>query len=318
MLHLDQNNLLLWHLVFTGFPGILRMRMAAVCAPSHVNLMQLFGPFPALEILLGQRLGSEAERSKRLLRTRILASKCCLSRVEIKVGLQDTCKMPKAVPTGYIFTLLVLQWQYAIMPFFDILFFNCTYLKPYWCLIVVVWGVSPRGKELYMCHYGKGVEEGFEGRMIVVEPASERREGLVTDIIAVEVKKARFLENLASLKNFDIIAYNLPAFPTGMVVAIAIGVTLVVLLLIAVIVCVVRKKNSKKHYSGCSTSESLMSPVKQAPRKSPSDTEGLVNHVPARLHQGPVIYAQLDHSGGQHSDKINKSESVVYADIRKN
>ncbi|XP_030437135.1 myelin protein zero-like protein 1 isoform X2 [Gopherus evgoodei] len=43
---------------------------------------------------------------------------------------------------------------------------------------------------------------------------------------------------------------NLPAFPTGMVVAIAIGVTLVVLLLVAVIVCVVRKKNSKKHYSG--------------------------------------------------------------------
>ncbi|XP_038258040.2 myelin protein zero-like protein 1 isoform X1 [Dermochelys coriacea] len=111
---------------------------------------------------------------------------------------------------------------------------------------------------------------------------------------------------------------NLPAFPTGVVVAIAIGVTLVVLVLIAVIVCVVRKKNSKKHYSGCSTSESLMSPVKQAPRKSPSDTEGLVNHVPARLHQGPVIYAQLDHSGGRHSDKINKSESVVYADIRKN
>ncbi|KAM5237343.1 myelin protein zero-like protein 1 isoform 2-T2 [Ctenodactylus gundi] len=33
---------------------------------------------------------------------------------------------------------------------------------------------------------------------------------------------------------------------------------------------------------------------------------------------GPVIYAQLDHSGGQHSGKINKSESVVYVDIRKN
>ncbi|KAF6075234.1 myelin protein zero like 1 [Phyllostomus discolor] len=33
---------------------------------------------------------------------------------------------------------------------------------------------------------------------------------------------------------------------------------------------------------------------------------------------GPVIYAQLDHSGGPHSDKVNKSESVVYADIRKN
>lgn len=36
------------------------------------------------------------------------------------------------------------------------------------------------------------------------------------------------------------------------------------------------------------------------------------------LPQGPVIYAQLDHSGGPHSDKVNKSESVVYADIRKN
>lgn len=35
------------------------------------------------------------------------------------------------------------------------------------------------------------------------------------------------------------------------------------------------------------------------------------------LLQGPVIYAQLDHSGGHHSGKINKSESVVYADIRK-
>ncbi|KAF7250949.1 Myelin protein zero-like protein 1 [Varanus komodoensis] len=68
----------------------------------------------------------------------------------------------------------------------------------------------------------------------------------------------------------------------------------------------------------CSTSESLVSPVKQAPRKSPSDTEGLVNSVPIRSHQGPVIYAQLDHSGGHCSDKINKSESVVYADIRKN
>uniref|UniRef100_A0A8C5KS49 Uncharacterized protein n=1 Tax=Jaculus jaculus TaxID=51337 RepID=A0A8C5KS49_JACJA len=38
----------------------------------------------------------------------------------------------------------------------------------------------------------------------------------------------------------------------------------------------------------------------------------------AALGLGPVIYVQLDHSGGYHSDKINKSESVVYADIQKN
>ncbi|TRZ23355.1 hypothetical protein HGM15179_003772 [Zosterops borbonicus] len=112
---------------------------------------------------------------------------------------------------------------------------------------------------------------------------------------------------------------NLPAFPIATVAGIAIGTVTGLSSLISIVVClVIRKNNSKKRYSGCSTSESLMSPVKQAPQKAPSDTEGLVNSVPARSHQGPVIYAQLDHSGGQHSDKINKSESVVYADIRKN
>ncbi|EOB02728.1 Myelin protein zero-like protein 1, partial [Anas platyrhynchos] len=112
---------------------------------------------------------------------------------------------------------------------------------------------------------------------------------------------------------------SLPAFPIAMVAGIVIGTVTGLTPLISIVVClVIRKNNSKKRYSGCGTSESLMSPVKQAPQKSPSDTEGLVNSVPARSHQGPVIYAQLDHSGGQHSDKINKSESVVYADIRKN
>uniref|UniRef100_A0A8D0B5G4 Ig-like domain-containing protein n=1 Tax=Salvator merianae TaxID=96440 RepID=A0A8D0B5G4_SALMN len=112
---------------------------------------------------------------------------------------------------------------------------------------------------------------------------------------------------------------NLPVFPIALVAGVTISGVVVLIFLIILIVCIVnRKKNSKKHYSGCSTSESLVSPVKQAPRKSPSDTQGLVNSVPIRSHQGPVIYAQLDHSGGHYSDKINKSESVVYADIRKN
>lgn len=37
-------------------------------------------------------------------------------------------------------------------------------------------------------------------------------------------------------------------------------------------------------FTSCSTSESL-SPVKQAPRKSPSDTEGLVKSLPSGSHQ---------------------------------
>ncbi|KAM4860405.1 myelin protein zero-like protein 1 isoform 2-T2 [Thomomys bottae] len=100
----------------------------------------------------------------------------------------------------------------------------------------------------------------------------------------------------------------------GIVTAVVLGLTLLISMILAVLY---RRKNSKPEYTGCSTSESLSS-VKQTPRKSPSDTERLVKSLPSGSHQGPVIYAQLDHSGGHHSDKINKSESVVYADIRKN
>ncbi|KAI5946172.1 myelin protein zero-like protein 1 isoform X2 [Manis javanica] len=111
---------------------------------------------------------------------------------------------------------------------------------------------------------------------------------------------------------------TLPAFPgwvlVGIVTAVVLGLSLLVSMVLAVLY---RRKNSKRDYAGCSTSESV-SPVKQAPRKCPSDTEGLAKGLPSGSHQGPVIYAQLDHSGGHPSDKINKSESVVYADIRKN
>lgn len=100
----------------------------------------------------------------------------------------------------------------------------------------------------------------------------------------------------------------------GIVTAVVLGLTLLITMILAVLY---RRKNSKRDYTGCNTSENV-SPVKQAPRKSPFDTEGLVKSLPSGSHQGPVIYAQLDHSGGHHSDKINKSESVVYADIRKN
>lgn len=109
-----------------------------------------------------------------------------------------------------------------------------------------------------------------------------------------------------------------PAFPVWVVVmgtvsAVVLGLTLLVGLALLVLR---RRRSCKRDYASCSTSEGL-SPVKQAPRKSPSESEGLVKSVPAASHQGPVIYAQLEHSGGHSSDKINKSESVVYADIRK-
>ncbi|CAK6439844.1 unnamed protein product [Pipistrellus nathusii] len=151
---------------------------------------------------------------------------------------------------------------------------------------------------------------------------------------SINIENIQFIHNgtyICDVKNPpDIVVYPgyirlyvvekeaLPMFPVwvvvGIVTAVVVGLTLLISMILAVLY---RRRSSKPEYAGCSTSESV-SPVKQAPRKFPSATEGLVKSLPSGSHQGPVIYAQLDHSGGHHSDKINKSESVVYADIRKN
>ncbi|XP_018424253.1 PREDICTED: myelin protein zero-like protein 1 [Nanorana parkeri] len=111
---------------------------------------------------------------------------------------------------------------------------------------------------------------------------------------------------------------NLPSsnvpFLVGIICAAIGGLLLIAIIVFAIVIT--KKKRSRKNYTGCSTTESLMSPVKQPPRKSPSDTEALVTNAPTGTVQGPVIYAQLDHSGTANS-QVNKSERVVYADIRK-
>ncbi|EPY73832.1 myelin protein zero-like protein 1 [Camelus ferus] len=116
----------------------------------------------------------------------------------------------------------------------------------------------------------------------------------------------------------------LPSFPVwvvvGIVTAVVLGLTLLITMILAVLY---RRKNSKRDYTGsaemnCSAACALcFSNVHSAasvtkPQTSLTQYEFNLNLL------GPVIYAQLDHSGGHHSDKINKSESVVYADIRKN
>ncbi|KAM5179958.1 myelin protein zero-like protein 1 [Mantella aurantiaca] len=106
---------------------------------------------------------------------------------------------------------------------------------------------------------------------------------------------------------------NVP-FLVGIICAAIGGILLIAIIVFAIVIT--KKKRSRKNYTGCSTTESLMSPVKQPPRKSPSDTEALVTNAPTGTVQGPVIYAQLDHSGKE-NNQVNKSERVVYADIRK-
>ncbi|XP_066117161.1 myelin protein zero-like protein 1 [Saccopteryx bilineata] len=201
-------------------------------------------------------------------------------------------------------------------------------------LTSVTWSFQPEGTDTTMSFFYYSQGQGFPGD----DPPFKNRIRWAGDLskkdASINIENMQSIHNgtyICDVKNppdivtkpghirlYVVEKEALPMFPVwvvvGIVSAVVVGLTLLISMILAVLH---RRKNSKRDYMGCSTSESA-SPVKQAPRKSPSDTEGLVKSVPSGSHQGPVIYAQLDHSGGHHSDKINKSEYVVYADIRKN
>ncbi|XP_039888418.1 myelin protein zero-like 1 like [Simochromis diagramma] len=92
---------------------------------------------------------------------------------------------------------------------------------------------------------------------------------------------------------------------------------LLVLVLIAVAACIVMRVLHNRHdYEGCTSLESVNSQAPQPRKKVESRVEGSRSTSPSGPLQGPVIYAQLDHSGSKNS--FHKMEPVVYADIRKN
>ncbi|KAM5237342.1 myelin protein zero-like protein 1 isoform 1-T1 [Ctenodactylus gundi] len=201
-------------------------------------------------------------------------------------------------------------------------------------LTIVSWSFQPEGTDstVSFFHYSQG--QAYPGNYELFKDRISWAGDLNKKDASINIANIEFRHNgtyICDVKNPpDIVVQpghirlhvvqkeSLPVFPVWMVVgtvtAVVLGLTLLITMILAVLY---RRKNSKRNYTGCSTSESL-SPVKQALRKPASDTEGLGKSRPSGSHQGPVIYAQLDHSGGQHSGKINKSESVVYVDIRKN
>ncbi|XDB49240.1 hypothetical protein AB1E18_002823 [Capra hircus] len=201
-------------------------------------------------------------------------------------------------------------------------------------LTSVSWSFQPEGSDTTVSffHYSQG--QVYAGNYPPFKDRISWAGDLDKKDASINIANTQFMHNgtyICDVKNPpDIVAQPghirlyvvekeiLPAFPVWVVVGIVTAVVLGLTLLITVILAVLyRRRNPKQDYNGCNTSENV-SPVKQVSQKSPSDTEGLVKSLPSGSHQGPVIYAQLDHSGGHHSDRINKSESVVYADIRKN
>ncbi|KAM8835770.1 myelin protein zero-like 1 like isoform 1-T1 [Synchiropus picturatus] len=94
---------------------------------------------------------------------------------------------------------------------------------------------------------------------------------------------------------------------------------LVLLVLIAAGACMAMKyRQSRYDYEGCTSLDSVNSQVAQPRKKLESSLESSRATSPSGPLQGPVIYAQLDHSGVKSSNPLQKMEPVVYADIRKN
>ncbi|XP_047462900.1 myelin protein zero-like 1 like [Mugil cephalus] len=109
---------------------------------------------------------------------------------------------------------------------------------------------------------------------------------------------------------------SLPQTSTAIIVGV-VCCALVLLVLIAVAACVVMRVLHNRHeYEGCTSLESVSSQPPRPRKKVESSLENSRCTSPSGPLQGPVIYAQLDHSGSKNS--FHKMEPVVYADIRKN
>ncbi|KAL6098334.1 mpzl1 [Pungitius sinensis] len=113
-----------------------------------------------------------------------------------------------------------------------------------------------------------------------------------------------------------VVKESLPQSNTA-IIAGAVSGALLLLVLVAVVACVVMRIHYSRHeYEGCSSLESASSQAPKPRKKAEPSLEVSRSTGPSGPLQGPVIYAQLDHSGSKHS--FHKMEPVVYADIRKN
>ncbi|XP_020319659.1 myelin protein zero-like protein 1 isoform X1 [Oncorhynchus kisutch] len=116
---------------------------------------------------------------------------------------------------------------------------------------------------------------------------------------------------------------SLPQNSTAVIVSAVCG-AVIGLILIAVVTCLIIKRHQTSHeYEGCTSVASVSShATRPGGKKHESSLEGSRCSSPSAPVQvgatGPVIYAQLDHSGTKNPNSFHKMEPVVYADIRKN
>ncbi|KAJ8396422.1 hypothetical protein AAFF_G00017280 [Aldrovandia affinis] len=110
----------------------------------------------------------------------------------------------------------------------------------------------------------------------------------------------------------------LPQTNTAVIVGAVIGAIIGLILITVVTYLIIRRQESNHDYEGCTSTESVSSQAARLGKKTESSSEGSRCSSPSAPVQGPVIYAQLDHSGSKNPNSVHKMEPVVYADIRKN
>ncbi|XP_051971707.1 myelin protein zero-like protein 1 [Xyrauchen texanus] len=111
---------------------------------------------------------------------------------------------------------------------------------------------------------------------------------------------------------------SLPHTSTAVIVCAVIGVVFGIIVISAVIYLIIRRHEAGHDYEGCTSVESGSSLNSRVGKKESSTDNSRCSSPSAAPVQGPVIYAQLDHSGSKNSSSFHKMEPVVYADIRKN
>ncbi|TSK16193.1 Myelin protein zero-like protein 1 [Bagarius yarrelli] len=109
---------------------------------------------------------------------------------------------------------------------------------------------------------------------------------------------------------------SLPQTSPAVIVGAVIGAIIGLIIIAIVAYLLIRVMRSSRDYGGCTSIESVSIQAARPGKKAESSTDGSRCSSPSAPVQGPVIYAQLDHSGSKNS--FHKMEPVVYADIRKN
>ncbi|XP_062392426.1 myelin protein zero-like 1 like [Sardina pilchardus] len=103
------------------------------------------------------------------------------------------------------------------------------------------------------------------------------------------------------------------------IIAVGVIAAVICLIIIAVVTYFIIRRQEPSHgYDGCNSNDTISSQTLRQGKKAESSMESSRCSSPAAPVQGPVIYAQLDHSGNKNASAFHKVEPVVYADIRKN